>query len=512
MRTLITFLLLSTLVLSTLATAQATPNVPAVLQRGSSLVAAGRLSEARNLYEQTLRTVPDNADLLFGLGTVFFREHNWPEAIENYRSSINARPGDVKVLYYLAEAFFANADVDRARQTIAMAASLAPNDALICQKYGEYLAVNIEARKEGLAWMEKARRLDPKLPRIDFDIARTQFDLTDYQSAIANFDAALRRDAGNGEAAFYLGESWANLGDWEQARNFYSYALTHRYEKGPAFYGLGRSQVELHEFEAAVATLQHAVDVQPSLVKAHFQLAKAYRQLGRTNEAQHEARLFSEMTGRVNTSRELEGPEEQQAWKQSKPLLEANQEREALELLTKSSAANAPGQAEPHYLLGTMYYSMGRRDDAKRVLSIARTQDPKSAHIAGYLGMVQLAGGETAAAEKSFQDALALDSAETLALIGMGGIRYQQQRWSEAVQYLEKSRTADPDTLFLLCDSYYRVGKPDEALLTAEVIRALGAEKDAEKDANKGAETNDLLDRLSQLIATHQKDVPHVAP
>ena len=121
-----------------------------------------------------------------------------------------------------------------------------------------------------------------------------------------------------------------------------------------------------------------------------------------------------------------------------KPLLEANKEREALELLAKSPAADASGQGEPHYLLGTMYYSMGRKDDARRVLTIARTKDPQSARIAAYLGMVQLSGGETAAAESSFQAALALDSTETLALIGMGGIRYQQQRWSDAIQYLGK--------------------------------------------------------------------------
>ncbi len=495
MKTLVTFLLISTLM-----TGQAPPNVAAALKRGATLVAADRLAEARNVYEQALRSSPDDADLLFGLGTVFFRERNWPKAIENYRSSINARPGTVKVLYYLAEAFFAEADVDRARQTIAMAASLAPNDAQICQKYGEYLAVNIENRKEGLAWMEKARRLDPRLARIDFDIARTQFELTDFLSAIANFDAALKRDAGNGEAAFYLGESWANLGDWDKARDFYSYALTHRYERGPAFYGLGRAQVELGQFEDAVASLQRAIVLQPSLITAHFQLGKAYRQLGRTMEARSETRLFGAMTDRVDTSKELKSPEEEQAWKQVKPLLEANQEREALEILAKSPAADASFQGEPHYLLGTMYYSMGRKGDAERVLTIARTRAPKSARIAGYLGMVQFSGGEAAAAEESFQSALGLDSAETLALIGMGGVRYQQQRWPDSIQYLEKSRTADPDALFLLCDSYYRVGKPDEALLTAEVIRALGAER------------RELLDRLKQLVALHQTDGPHVGP
>jgi tetratricopeptide (TPR) repeat protein len=206
------------------------------------------------------------------------------------------------------------------------------------------------------------------------------------------------------------------------------------------------------------------------------------------------------MTDRIDTSKELKSPEEEQAWKQVKPLLEANKEREALEILAKSPASDASGQGEPHYLLGTMYQSMGRRDDARRVLTVARTKDPQSARIAAYLGMAQLSGGETAAAESSFQAALALDSTETLALIGMGGIRYQQQRWSDAIQYLERSRTADPDALFLLCDSYYIVGKADEALLTTEVIRALGADR------------KDLLDRLKHLVAIHQTDGPHVGP
>ena len=52
-------------------------------------------------------------------------------------------------------------------------------------------------------------------------------------------------------------------------------------------------------------------------------------------------RLFAAMTDRVDTSSELKSPEEEQAWKQLKPLLEANKEREALELLAQSPAADA---------------------------------------------------------------------------------------------------------------------------------------------------------------------------
>jgi Flp pilus assembly protein TadD len=114
--------------------------------------------------------------------------------------------------------------------------------------------------------------------------------------------------------------------------------------------------------------------------------------------------------------------------------------------------------------------------------------------------MAQLASGEIDAAEQSFRCALGLDASDPVALIGIGGLRYQQERWADAVTYLEKSRTADPDTLFLLCDAYYRVGKPDEARLTAEVIRALGADR------------KPLLDEVEKLVRLHQTDRPHPVP
>jgi len=50
--------------------------------------------------------------------------------------------------------------------------------------------------------------------------------------------------------------------------------------------------------------------------------------------------------------------------------------------------------------------------------------------------------------------------------------------------------------LFLLCDAYYRVGDSERAALTAEVIRAFGADR------------KPLLDRLDRLVALHQADRP----
>ena len=129
-----------------------------------------------------------------------------------------------------------------------------------------------------------------------------------------------------------------------------------------------------------------------------------------------------------------------------------------------------------------------------RMLGIARKQMPDSARIAAYLGLVELSSGETGAAEESFRSALALDSRDVLALFGIGGIRYQQKRWAEAVEYFEKSRTADPGALYMLCDAYFRINRTEDAMLTAEVIRALGSD-------NK-----DLLNSLDDLVRLNKVD------
>ena len=463
-----------------------------VLRQGARLVEAGQLAAAEELYEKAQIRYPGDPDLAFELGMVYFRRRNWEKAVESYKRSLSVRPQRVKPLFYLAESYYMESDLDLARETIQQAASIAPNDPQVCQKYGEYLNMKLETRGEGLVWLQKARRLNPGLARIDFEIGMAQFELSDFPSAVASFETAIKNNSSDGQAAFFLAECWAKLSDWEKARKYYEFALAKGYANGPAYYGQGRALVELGESEAALAPLERAAAMQPSLIQAHFQLAKAFRQLGRTGEARRETRLFSAMTDRIDTSRELKGPEEESAWKRVKPLVEASKEQEAVEALAKSPASDGLDRAEPHYLLGVVYYSLGRKDDAMRMLRIARKAAPNSARIAAYLGVVELSSGETLAAEESFRSALALDSAEVLALIGIGGIRYQQKRWTEAVEYFEKSRTADPGTLYALCDAYFRINRTEDAMLTAEVIRAFGSDNKV------------LLESLDDLVRRQQ--------
>ena len=121
MRTIVAFLLLSAVV-----AAQDRPRLDDVLRQGARLVEAGQLTAAQELYEESLRGFPADPDLTFELGMVYFRQRNWAKAVENFKSSLSSKPGRVKPLFYLAEAYFMESDLDLARETIAQAASIAP--------------------------------------------------------------------------------------------------------------------------------------------------------------------------------------------------------------------------------------------------------------------------------------------------------------------------------------------------------------------------------------------------
>jgi tetratricopeptide (TPR) repeat protein len=470
-------LLTTFLLISTLAAPQEQAGDADVVRQGSALTAGGKLEEARVLYQNALLHTPANPILLFELGMIDFRQRDWDRAIETFTESLKADPGNIKTLFYLSEAYFARPDLDHARETIAKAAQIDPNDAQVCQKYGEYLTATLETRRAGISWLEKARRLNPALENVDFEIGKAQFELTDFQSASKSLESAVRREHKNGDASFLLAESWSHLGDWQKARSYYEDSLTRGYVDAHAYYGLGQALVQLGKFQAAIEPLRHALELQPSMIQAHFQLGKAYRETGLSTEGRHETKLFAAMNGRTDTSSELKTPENQKAWQRVRPLLENGHEQEAREYLAGINAPQHLDSSQVDFLLGAMYFSMGRNAEAQRVLALARAQDPRAAHIAAYLGMVQISSGDKAAAEAAFRAALELDPFDPLALIGMGSLRYQQAKWAEAVEYLEKSRTADPGVLFMLCDAYFKVGRNQDGTLTAEMVRAFGSKQ-----------------------------------
>ena len=111
----------------------------------------------------------------------------------------------------------------------------------------------------------------------------------------------------------------------------------------------------------------------------------------------------------------------------------------------------------------------------------SRFSQPFAAHTT-YEGILALKLGDLNRAENEFQTELKNDPSYQMAIAEMGEVRYRQGNWSDAAEQLAKSRTMTPQLLYMLCDSYFRIGKVSDADLTAETVAGALREKQSCSD------------------------------
>jgi Cys-tRNA synthase (O-phospho-L-seryl-tRNA:Cys-tRNA synthase) len=78
-------------------------------------------------------------------------------------------------------------------------------------------------------------------------------------------------------------------------------------------------------------------------------------------------------------------------------------------------------------------------------------------------------------AEDEFKAELANDPSYQMAIAEMGEVRYHQEKWAEAADWLKKSKTMTPEFLYMLCDADFHLGNVQDAKLVAETAAAYGA-------------------------------------
>jgi tetratricopeptide (TPR) repeat protein len=458
-----------------LAAAQvsAAPAGNGALRRAADLEERGQFAQAEQIYLAQEKHFPKNAEVLFHLGTLRMHQNDWPKAIEYLEKCRALQPGNTDVLFYLAQAHYLNGELARAQEVILNAARLAPNEAAVLQKAGEYLCEGNDCGP-GLDDLLKARKLDPTLENIDMDLGMAYYKLFKQEEAQPILVAVFRKDPNNLVAALILGEIAAYQGNWEKARGLYEYVLKRKPRDASALKDLGTALVALGKDEEALSPLHEALDIDPSLSDVHFQLGRALRNLGRSDESLREMELYQSIRDRAHIAQALVSPDkasQNEHWRECAKVLEENGESAAIAYVM-SVAAETHVQLNAYYMVGTIYAAQQRNENAIRVLNKAAQVSPNDADIVAYLGRVYLRDHNYDQSELDFRRALEMSPQNQIALVGMGELEYEREQWSEAARYFDESRTQEVSALLLMCNAYARAGNRDKAHEAAELVRA----------------------------------------
>ena len=454
------------------------------LRRAVELEEHGQFTQAEQIYLTQEKHFPKNAEILFHLGTLRMRQKHWPTAIEYLEKCRALQPRNADVLFYLAQAHYLNGELVEAQKTILSAVRLAPKEAAVLQKAGEYLCEGNDCGP-GLDDLLKARKLDPALENIDMDLGMAYYKLFEHQQAQPILETVFRKDPNNLIAVLILGEIAAYQGNWEKARGLDEYVLMRKPRNASALKDLGTALVALGKYEEALSPLHEALEIDPSLSGVRFQLGRALRNLGRSEESLHEMELYQLIRDRGHIAQSLVSPDkasQNEHWRECEKLLKEKGESAAIAYVN-SVAAEIHAQLNAYYMVGMIYSVQQRNEDAIRVLNKAAQVSPKNADIVAFLGRVYLRDHNYTQSELDLKRALEMSPLNQIALVGMGELQYERGQWAEAARYFDESRTQEVSALLSMCDAYVRAGNRDKACEAAELVRAFahGDTKSLEK-------------------------------
>ena len=447
---------------------------PAIKLKGLLLEEAGNTTEAAAAYAEALKLAPNDADVLLKMGIYKLSAGQKEEALKLLQHCVRILPGDGDAQYYLAQAYHLNGQNDSALHAIRLSLNAEPDNPPIWQKYGELLCIT-EDCDSALKWLLKARHSDANLPRIDYDIALTDLKLMDLANAGQYAERAVESEPNDVSALELLASVDVKLAKWQEARSAFERILTFTANDVDSLFGIGQCELELRNYQAAVDKLQLVLQLAPTRLLAHYYLSRAYAGMGRTADAEHEAALHQLMMEQMTFVRSVEREgSESPITAQAYQLLAAHHEEDALQLYRKRFTGTSSTLADAYAFIGKLYLTMGDKEDGLRCLHHALEIQPTVRGAHTYLGILGLKERDLSGAEKEFTAELANDPSSQMAIAEMGEVRYHQERWSDAAEQLAKSRTMTPELLYMLCDSYFHMGKVSDADLNAEAAAAYG--------------------------------------
>ena len=479
--------------------------VPAIKLKGMLREEAGQPSEAAAAYEEALKLAPNDPDLLLKTGIYKLTAGDREQAIKLLQQCTKILPHDGDAQYYLAQAYHLNGQDEFALAAIRKSLKAEPDNPSVWQKYGELLCGTGDCAG-GLRWLLKAQKSDATLPRIDFDIAATDYKLMDLGGAAQYATRAVETQPNDVAALQLLATADVKLAHWPEAEVAFQHILALKSDDVEALLGRGQCELELKKYQTAAQTLESVLRLDPTKLLAHFYLSRAFAGMGRAAAAQHEAALHQLMMEQSTFARSKGSDERESPIKaQTEQLLAAHREEEAVRLYQKHFKGTSLTAADAYVFIGKLYLFMGETENGLRSLHHALKIQPTVRGAHTYEGILELKLGDLSRAEEEFKAELANDPSYQVAIAEMGEVRYHQGRWSDAAQELAKSRTMTPELLYMLCDSYFHLGNVEDADLNAEALASYARNK---PDVRQGLMDllmrngqSDLAKRLSANLA-----------
>lgn len=388
--------------------------IPARINLGIVYYLQGNTVQAVEEWQEAQQVDPQNPRVHTILGAVYYDQGEYDKAIGEWQEALRLGGDDADLYNDLGDAYFANKQWDNAAAAYDKAFTLNPQLVLACDGLATTY-IRQDRKTEAVAAQQRCVAANPDSAAAYNNLGRTSYQIGEYEQARQAYETALSKDSTLVEAHEGLGLVYLELEEWDWAQESLETALRLAPARARTHFYLGNLCFAQDKYAEAMVAYQRASELDPGLEEAQTNLVSATYNLGIT-QAQADQVTAAEET-------------------------------------FKQVIALDPSYAEAHFALGNLYLRQERWSEAisayEEALSV-RADFPEAGNnlaIARYnQGMSLYQAGDKPGAIGALRDAVELDPNNVQALIGLGGVYYDQGLFAEAVTSYKQALAFDPSS------------------------------------------------------------------
>ncbi len=261
---------------------------------------AGHFAECQNILQPIVATPGATAQIYNLLGWCYHRLNKPKEATESFEHAIALTPADESNYVDLIKVLEAHNFLRVAFDAANRAAALFPKSAAVFNLKG-----SVESRllqfTDAVASYSHALQVDRTNANSILGLARAQASAGQTSDATSTFHTAIQRFPKDARIKVAYAEillKQMETGDSDaksRAEQLLRSAIAIDALNGEALYQLGNVELNDGRSEEALRHLEQAVKLLPQSSQPHFALARAYRRLKRSNDAEREMDLYNKL-------------------------------------------------------------------------------------------------------------------------------------------------------------------------------------------------------------------------
>jgi len=322
-----------------------------VFDQAVGLQQAGKWAEAEQAYRTHLKRFPSRPETLANLGAVLVQQERFLEAIDAYARALRLAPGVLPIRLNLGLAYFKSGE---------LAGAVEQFTALLDKQPGHLQARQLRAMclLELERYEEAAREYSVLMPTQDVNVR------LGLASAYLRLDRAAEAqrimtplfESDSAEVKLLLGQVLIETGQLEEAKK----ALDRAAELDPKLptvhLNLGAVCWRKQDTDAAIAEWRKELGAHPESFQANYTLGAALA-LSSAHAGESSRLLHKAVALKPGNAMGL--------YQLAKLMGRQSKGQEVISLLERSIKAD-PNYREAHYLLGSIYQSLGRKGEAAK--------------------------------------------------------------------------------------------------------------------------------------------------